>query len=305
MTRAADLERYLAGTDEELKVFIDPAHMSYLPIYLGRADARHALGVENDPAAFATGILPNAVLRELWLAAQVYQGHGGVFLAKWPHTAVRRRRLEPLEVALVAGDRDVLKGVVKVFGVDPYTVFAGIESDDLAQEIAAVTSYFKTEHISDAVELAGTLAVLYWLMLVSLGGEDAEGFEASRKRALRVVDDYGHLVGGIAQGGIARIKAVHDAFAALRPARPEAFALAVVRHRALHDLELKKAWDKDAEARTQARGALDRTALALLAVASAFGLDLGKALADAGADAATRAYATVLGHTAVGPSAGT
>lgn len=296
MSNAADLERYLASTDEELLVYIDPAHMSYLPLYLGRADARHALGVVTGPTAFADGALATAVLRELWLAAQVYAAHGGVFLAKWPHTAVRRRRLEPFEVALLAGDPDVLKGVVKVFGLDPMTLFAGIEPDDVTAEVKAVTSYFQTEHVSDPVELAGTLAIFYWLMLASLAGEDLEGFEAARRRALRLVDDQGHLVGGIAQGGIARIKAVHDALAALRPARPAAYALAVVRHRALHDLELKKIHANDAEARAQGRGTLDRTALALIVIAKAFGLELGQVLKEAGADPVTRAYATTLGH---------
>jgi hypothetical protein len=41
----SNIEAFLRATDEELKVYIDAAHMSYLPIYLGRADARFALGV--------------------------------------------------------------------------------------------------------------------------------------------------------------------------------------------------------------------------------------------------------------------
>lgn len=299
MSTAADLERYLATTDEELKLYIDPQHMSYLPLYLGRADARHALGVETDPAGFATSEVPAQVLRELWLAAQVFAAHGGVFLAKWPHTAVRRRRLEPFEVALVAGDRDVLKAIEKVFGLDPMTLFAGIEPDDVTAEVKAVTSFFQTAHVSDPVELAGTLAIFYWLMLSSLAGEDSEGFEATRRRSMRLIDDQGHLVGGIAQGGIARIKAIHDGLAALRPARAEAFALAVVRHRALHDLELRKAHAQDADAKAQGRGSLDRTALALIAIGKAFGLELGAALKAAGADPVTLAYAAVLGHAAV------
>lgn len=296
MIDAAALERYLATTDEELKVFIDPSHMSYLPTYLGRADARHALAVHTDLAGFANGAAPVAVLRELWLAAQVYRDHGGVFLAKWPPTQVRRRRLEPLEVALVAGDPEVLKGVVKVFGVDPMTIFAGIEPDEVSAELEALTPYFKTERVADPIELAGALAVFYWLMLASLGGEDVEGFEAARRRAQRLIDDEGHLLGGVAHGGIARIKAVHDALSALRPARPEACALAVMRHRALFDLERDKSWAKDEEARREGRGALDRTALALIVVAKAFGLELGRALEDAGADPATLAYAHALGH---------
>ena len=286
MADNAELQRYLAATDEELKVYIDAAHMSYLPVYLGRADARHALGQPID-----------AVLRELWLAARVYEVHGGVFLAKWPHTQVRRRRLEPLEVALVAGEPDTLKGVAKVFGIDPMTLFAGIEPDDVGAEVRALTTYFLNDQVADVIELAGTLAIFYALMLSSLATADIEGFEASRRRAMRLIDDQGHLRGGIAQGGVARIKAVHEALTALRPARPDVYARALVRHRALHDLELKKSHDKDPEAEAQARGALDRTALTLLVVARAFQLGLHDALRSAGADPGTLAYAEALGHT--------
>lgn len=293
MSAAAELERYLLATEEELRVYIDSAHMSYLPTYLGRADARHALAVANDPTSFPVAV---EVLRELWRAAQVYQSHGGVFLAKWPHTQVRRRRLEPLEVALTAGDPDVLKAVVKTFGVDPMTIFAGIEPDEVSTELKAVTSFFRTGHAGDVVELAGTLAIFYWLMLVSLGGEDAEGFEACRRRAQRLIDERGHMLGAYSHGGIARIKAIHDAFAALRPSRPAAYALAVVRHRALHDLEVDKTHAGDAEAKAQGRGTLDRTALALLVVAKAFGLELSRPLADAGAGVPLQAYAVALGH---------
>ena len=277
---------YLARTDEELKLYIDPAHMSYLPVYLGRADARHSLGEA-----------PEAVLRELWLAAQVYQGNGGVFLTKWPHSQLRRRRLEPLEVALVAGDAAVLKSVVKTFGIEPMLLFAGIEPDDVAAEVKAVTSYFQSERVSDALELAGTLAIFYATMLSALGDGDAEGFEAARRRALRLVDDQGHLLGGIAAGGIARIRVVHEALAALRPARPELLAQAIVRHGALHAIEVQKSWEKDAEAKAEGRGALDRTGLCLLVVAKSLGVELAAALAAGGADAAMLAYAEALGHT--------
>ena len=53
----------------------------------------------------------------------------------------------------------------------------------------------------------------------------------------------------------------------------------------------------DAEAKAEGRGALDRTGLCLLVVAKSLGVELGAALAAAGADAATLAYAEALGHT--------
>ena len=60
--------------------------------------------------------------------------------------------------------------------------------------------------IRDPVDLAGALAVFYWLALGALASEDGEGFEAARKRAMRAYDDHGHLLGGAPAGGIARIR---------------------------------------------------------------------------------------------------
>jgi len=280
------LTKYLAATDAELEVFIDPEHMSYLPVYLGRADARHALGAP-----------PAEVMRELWLAAKVFATHGGIFLTKWPPQQIRRRRLEPLESALIAGDPDVLKAITKRVGLDPMVLFAGIEPDDVTAEVAALTDHFKTGSAKDPIDLAGALAIYYWLMLAAVADQDSEAFETARRRALRLLDDVGHLVGGIAQGGIARLSAIYEVIAGLSPARPDKVARAIVRHTALSRLEYEKAQATDPEARDHARGSLDRTSLALLAMARGFGVELGRALVDAGADARTLAYAQALGHT--------
>lgn len=285
-SQSESLTNYLAATDAELRVFIDPEHMSYLPIYLGRADARHALGAA-----------PAEVLRELWLAAKVFATHGGIFLTKWPAQQIRRRRLEPLEVALIAGDPDVLKAITKRVGLDPMVLFAGIEPDEITAEVAAITDHFKTGSAKDPIDLAGALALYYWLMLAAVADQDAEAFDAARRRALRLLDDMGHLLGGVAQGGIARIKAIYDVINGLNPARPDNVAKAIVRHAALAKIEYEKAQTTDPEARDHAKGSLDRTALALLAMAKGFGLELGQALIAAGADARMLAYAQALGHT--------
>jgi len=283
------LRAYLAQTDAELEVYIDAGHMSYLPLYLGRADARHALG---------EGVTrPEAVLAELQSAARVYLGNAPVLLAKWPPEAFRRRRLEPLECAILCGDPDLAKAVAKAFWIDPMTLIAGIEPDDVSAEVHALTPFFKSDRIEDAVDLAGTLAVFYWLALGAIASEDGEAYEGVRRRAARLFDDYGHLAGGAASGGIARIRTIQEVFGALRPPRPELVATGVLRHQALARAELMKAADKDPNVRLRASGALDRTALALLGVAGALGVDCGAALVGQGADAATLAYARRLGHT--------
>lgn len=281
---ADTIARYLEQTDAELKVYIDPEHMSYLPLYLGRADAR-----------FAAGQPPEAVLRELWLASKVYAAHGPIMLAKWPPTQVRRRRLDPLEVGLIAGDRDVLKQLAKVFGIDPLVLYAGIEPEEVTQEIAALTPYFKTETVSDPVELAGTLALFYWLMLAAVAGEDPEGFEVARRRAMRCHDDFGHLLGG-ASGGIARIRVIHQGLAAVRPANPEKLARAIVQHAGLWQLEHEKQKKNDEDARTRGLGGLDRTSLALCALARAFDIELGPALLAEKAPAWLLTWAETFGH---------
>jgi hypothetical protein len=278
------IETYLKATDEALRAFIDPAHMSYLPVYLGRADARFALGESAE-----------AVLRELWLASKVYAVHGPVFLAKWPHAQVRRRRLEPLEVGLAAGDPDVLKALAKIYGCDPISLFAGLEPDDIAAEVKALTGYFGSDTCSDPMELAGTLAVFYWLMLACAAGQDGEGFEASRRRATRCLDDFGHLAGG-ASGGIARIRTLHQALQQLRPPRPEAFVDHLLNHVGLWRLEHERAIQKGDEAAERGGGALDRTALALMALARAFDVDLGDALVSKKAEPWLLAFAGLLGH---------
>jgi hypothetical protein len=280
----SNIEAFLRATDEELKVYIDAAHMSYLPIYLGRADARFALG---EPA--------EAVLRELWLASKVYAVHGPVFLAKWPHSQLRRRRLEPLEVGLAASDEDVIKSLAKIYGCDPISLFAGIEPDDIAVEVKALTGYFQKDVCDDPIDLAGALAIFYWLMLACAAGRDGEGFEAARRRATRCLDDFGHLAGG-ASGGIARIRTIQQTLQQLRPPRPEAYVKHLVNHIGLWRIEHEKLVAKGDEAAIRGGGSLDRTALALLALAKAFGLELGAALVEARAEGWVLDFARALGH---------
>lgn len=285
----AAIDAYLAKTAAELLVYIDPAHMSYLLTYLGRADALHAAG---RPAT--------EVLAELARASAVYAGHGPIFLAKWPPTQFRRRRLEPLEVAIAAGASDSLARQAEIFGADAMQFFAGIAADAADSEAKALSAYFRDETCADAADLAGALAVFYWLTLAAVMAADSEGLTAIRRRAARMIDDFGHLAGHVASGALARMRTIHEVVQALRPARTDAasvLATGVVRHVALHAVEFGRAAAADPEAVALGRGSLDRSALALLALGSALGISAHQALADAGASRQWLAYAAALGHT--------
>ncbi len=286
----APLHAYLAATSAELKRYIDPAHMSYLPFYLGRADVRHALG---EP--------PEAVLRELAFAARVYASAGGIFLTKWPHAQFRRRRLEPLEVCLASGDEDALPGVRDHFTVDAFSLFAGLEHDALQDELAVATPWFRTSECETPIQAAGALGVFYWLSLSAALREDAEALALVRQRAGTFLDDFGHLLGGASAGPIARLRTVHECLQVIRAAPPPdaaaILARGVARHIQLSAAEYAQLEARDPEAFRLRRGSLDRTALALLALGRAFGIDLGELPAPQLPSPRWLAYAAALGHT--------
>ncbi len=276
----------LAESDETLRVYINETHMSYLPVFQQRADARFALG---QPA--------EDVLRELWMASRCYGDHGEIFLAKWPHHQLRRRRLTGLEVAIAAGDADVVSRVGDVLGLDAMTVLAGVESDAVGAEISALTPHFRGGRLVDAADVAGTLAVCYCLALSAIAMTSLESFAASVALATVIRDaEFGTLRG--ARGGLGRVAAAIDALAAIR-ARDAAGTLAAIeRHGELHaETWLAKAAD-DPAIGDDARGIVDTTSLALLACATALSVDIGPHLDGTEANV-TLAYAGALGHSSV------
>lgn len=283
------IRAWLAASDEELKVYVSETHMSYLTLYLGRANARHALG---EP--------PDAVLRELWLADRVYVEHGEVFLVKWPPEQLRRRRLLPLELALLVGDPGLLERSSLLFGLDVMSVMAGTETDEVLAEVSGMTSYFQGRGIDDRGGLAGTLAVLYWLALSAVAASSAESLNAVRVVIGRVMADHPHLARP-REGGLGRILWLADALGALEHGAEDLLVGALGHHHRLHATELAKRAADDPEVARTGDGALDTAMLAMMTLAAARGLDLGPALAARAGETAfsqALAYAGALGHTA-------
>lgn len=296
---AYDLDQvaaHLAATDAELEVYIDETHLTYLPIYLGRADAMHLLGPARGDTAAATA---EQVLRQLWLASRCYAGHGEVYLAKWPRHQFRRRRLLPLELALAVADAKVLERVVAVCGVEPMTLLAGAEHDDITHEVRVLTGFFRGGRIEDQADLAGCLAVLYWLVMSAIASGDNEALETIRALSVRVLGDHQHLARR-RTGGLGRMLCVHQVIGNLRPASPAAIVDALAEHGRIFREGVEAALAEEDGPTATGDGALDTTTLALLAMAAAAGIDLGARLAAADDPnlAQALAYAEVLGHTA-------
>ncbi len=280
---------YLAETDKELEVYIDETHMSYLPVYLARAHARHALGEA-----------PDAVLRELWMAARCYAAHGKILLAKWPRYQFRRRRLVPFEAALVTGDPDVLKAVQGVFGMDPMIILAGQEPEEVTHEVRVLTGFFRGARVEDGPDLAGLLAVLYWLAMSSVIDANINGLEMVRALAAKVLESNSWLAskGG---DGMGRMLAIHQVVGELRPPSPDAIVGGLRDHGRLHRKALAARAAEDEAVTKRGDGMLDLTTLSLMSLVAAAGIDLGPALDAARSEADLAeplAYAKALGHTA-------
>jgi|GEM_PF-1311700 len=283
------VREHIAATDAELLVYIDETHMSYLPTYLGRADAMHVIGSP-----------PEEVLRQLWLAARCYGSHGDVYLAKWPLHQFKRRRLLPLELALTVADAEVLAATNKHFVVDPMTLLAGAESDGISEEVGSLTRFFRGGSISDQADLTGFLAVTYWMVLGAIASADNEALEMVRALTARILEKNLWLARKRV-GGLGRMLCAHQVIGELRPAVPDGIVDAVAEHGRLHREALLARLKDDESVRKTGEGALDVTSLALLSMAAAAGINLGGRLAARQGDpdlAQALAYGPLLGHTA-------
>lgn len=250
---------FLASSSVELEIYVDEAHHTYLELYLGRADA---LQVLRAPAT--------DVLAELQRAARCYAVHAALFLERWPPHRLKSRRLGPLELALIAGDEDVLRMARERVAVGVMMVLAETEPEDITREVRALCGGTASQPApSDPILLAGLLGVHYWLALSALLAGDVTGLAA----VAALAEDA--RAAGRAQirsgpAALRRLDALHRALAALPAGDPSAFADALVEHAA--------AVARERLPGTSFEGALDRTSLALVAAAAAVGIDARSAL---------------------------
>ena len=241
----AALASWLEASEARTRHFADPAHHTYLELYLGRADALHAL--EADASSVAT---------ELLKAARCYACHGGLYLRRWPYSRIRQRRTTPLELALISRERDVMTPISAVMGAPTMTLLAGLEGEELRAEVQAITGGALGDVPAGAGAALGALALLYWACLSALVAGDGPGFDAARLQARVVLDMFELSEAGAA----ARMRAAHEALGALKPLDAPAFLAAWRAH-------LAAAEDENPHA-------IDRAALAMGCAADAAGIGL-------------------------------
>lgn len=251
---------WLDRTAAELGRFVSPTVHTFLPLYLGRADVRFALG---DP--------PGEVLAELLGAARCWADNASLYLHTLPLHRLRSRRLTPLELALVTGDAGVVAALRDEVATDAMSVMAHTEAEALTREIHAVAGGPLAAPPPDAMGLmgvAGRLGLLYWLALGAVLRGERAAFEATRLLAEP-------LLGGLpAQGPLARLATLHTALAAVSAGDALACAAAITRHSALHHAEAPARAAAAAPDDPPHPGAIDLAGLATAQIAAAFGLDV-------------------------------
>ena len=259
----AAIATYLNHSDEQLTSYVDSAHHTFLDTYLQRADARWSRGDSSE-----------AVVRELWGAARCYAAHGPMYLTKWPVHRLRARRLDPLELALITGDPAVISAVAEHVAVDPMVVIAGLAEGALAEELGALTSALDTRHAQDPSDLAGALAVLYWLALSAMVRGEASALRAVQVTSRDLVTNSPEML-STPSGGLARLAAVHKVLAHCHTqGDAEALVAALVSHGQLHAELRKHRAAEDVDVRRLGSQSLDRTAMALALIAASSGPDI-------------------------------
>ncbi len=265
----AALERLLASTSEQLEAYVDPAHHTFLDVYLARAHALHAL--DGDPAE---------VLRALWGASGCYAAHLSLYLERWPPHRIRSRRLLPLEIALIVRDEASLAVARGPAGLDAVELLAGVEAQAVSDELYELTPWFRYHRLGSAADFAGALAALYACGLTAIARADTDALTGYRA-AIGTLMDAGARYAASAAGGLARLLAAHRALGALLPADTPTLLDALAEHGRLHAADFAQRLATDAEVAQTAAGALDTTSLALASAAAACGHDLTAALAQA------------------------
>lgn len=255
----AAAEAWLARTAESLKVYVDPGHASYYDLYLGRADALAALGRP-----------PREVQRELALAGGCWTSNAETWLARWPVHRLRKRRLEPLELAIVAGDQAFFEVARAHVAFPVLETLAGAGPAGVAEELAALGAASLLDPPASESDRPGLLGALVWGLLSALVHGDGTAFAALREPAR---DRERELAPGTA-GGVGRLAATVRALDALLPPRPEEFVRALSDEARLHAETRSPPAGAVLPNASPAPGAVDLTALALLAGAASTGLEI-------------------------------
>lgn len=136
--------------DERLNRFPDPEDYRIAEDYLSRAFL-----------LFAMGASTVAVLDDMWSSSRCLRLKSSLHFIKLPTERLRSRRVDPVEIGLLGGERRGMKEIAYDYGIPITTLMADMARPALKSEVRLVTRYFDKLAVKGAVDLAGLGALAY------------------------------------------------------------------------------------------------------------------------------------------------
>lgn len=164
-----------------------------LALYPEVSDPRNYLAFHRRARArFARGHAAGDVVKDLRCAALCLRDQASVRLYKLDVRLLKSRRLDPVHLALLHPDPELVEAMGSDYGLPLTTWYAGAASYDLEREVRPMSGFFRTGVVGSPVDVVGLAAASYAAALGALTrGDENETAAVLRKLnyALERVDD--------------------------------------------------------------------------------------------------------------------
>ena len=169
---AAGLDATIVRYSETLTVYPEVDDPRNFDAFHGRAEARYARG-------FPT----RDVINDLRCAGICLKSTARVRFYKLEPHRLKTRRLDPMHLALLHADPELVEAMGSDYGLPLMTFYAGAGDPDLEAEVHLFSRYFRARRITGPGDVPGLAAMTYAAALGSL----MRGDEAAAGAVLRVL----------------------------------------------------------------------------------------------------------------------
>jgi hypothetical protein len=160
---------WIQENDKALKKYADETSLFNVGPYIRQANLRYLAG---QPLA--------EVFDSFHQATLCLSVNARVHLHKTPYNRFRSRRIDPVELAILAGNEGLLREMGRTVGISIHPVIAGMADNDLLKEVGTLTTFFETGTTRGDIDLAGFGALVYAGSLAAL----AQGFDDEARAGL-------------------------------------------------------------------------------------------------------------------------
>ncbi len=169
----------LVAVDGRIRSRMDDTDYRLFEDYMVRAQLR-----------YGAGFAAHEVLDDLWSAGRCIRFREDLHLARVPVERFRVRRVQPLEVSILGGERRLARQVAEGFGLPIGPLAADMAPQALKDEVRYLTRYFDGR-LRDEMDLAGLAAAMYVGALSAL----VRGFDDEAMLAVRIFRQALHTSG--------------------------------------------------------------------------------------------------------------